>query len=192
MQLSWASIVACLFFGTALAQSLDDVLRSKLTSVYYPPIAEQARIQGDVRLHVNNGVITVLSGHPLLAPIAAQSAKAFGSVQSQTALDMTYHFVLVETVTHGPTVTRVRRGNAFQRAILRVLGLSTETVVHDYRCEEGPAPTNHLKLSGAAIEVWIFGKERCLQTQTATLVAPLSKHLLPSAATPEAPTGSPQ
>jgi hypothetical protein len=145
-------------------------LRSTLTSVHYLPLAQQARIQGDVRLSVNTGVITVVSGHPLLAPTAVASAKAFGSVLRQTHLDVTYHFVLVDT-TSVPTVTTVKRGNAFDRAILRVFGLRTEKVVHGYRCEEGAAPINDVKVNGAAIEVWIYGRTRCLQTNAATLVS---------------------
>jgi hypothetical protein len=171
MQLTGASIVACLLIGTTFAQSAEDMLKSKLTSVHYPPLAEQARIQGDVRLNLNTGVITVVSGHPLLTAIAVASAKAFGSVQAQTNLDVTYHFLFVDTVTSVPTLTTVKRGNAFERAILRVLGLKTEKVVHGYRCEEGVAPANDVKVNGAAIEVWIYGRTHCLQTNTATLVA---------------------
>lgn len=84
---------------------------------------------------------------------------------------MTYHFVLADAVTGVPTVTTVKRGNAFERAILRLFGLSTEKVVHEYRCEEGAAPANHAKANNAAIEVWIYGRTRCLETQTATLLA---------------------
>jgi hypothetical protein len=174
MQLSGASIVACLFVGTALAQSAEDMLRSRLTSVHYAPLAEQARIQGDVRLRLNSGVVTLISGHSLLTRIAVENAKALGSIQSATNLDVTYHFVIVDTARSVPTSTIVKRGNAFERAILRVLGLKTEKVVHGYRCEEGTAPindVNDVKVNGAAIEVWIYGRTHCLQTNTATLVA---------------------
>jgi hypothetical protein len=91
MELSGTSIVACLV-GAGFAQTAEDVLQSKLTSVHYARLAELAQIQGDVRLHLNSGVITVVSGHPLLAPIAIASARAFGSVQSQANLDVTYQF----------------------------------------------------------------------------------------------------
>jgi len=171
MQLRGISIVACLLVGAAFGQTAEDVLRSKLTSVHYAPLAEHARIQGDVRLNVNGGVIAVVSGHPLLAQIALASARAFRSVQSQTNFDVTYHFVLVDTATSVPTVTTVKRGNAFERAILRVLGRKTERVVHGYRCEEGVAPANDVKMNDTAIEVWIYGRTLCLQTSMATLVA---------------------
>lgn len=170
-QLSRASTVACLLIGTAFAQSAEDVLKSKIASVHYPRLGEQARIQGDVRLNLSIGVITIVSGNPVLTPTAVASAKAFGSVQSQTNLDVTYHFVLVDTVTSVPTVRTVNRGNKFERAILRALGFKTEKVVHDYRCEEGDAPTSDVKVNGSGVEVWIYGRSFCLQTNTATLVA---------------------
>lgn len=37
MQLSWASIVAFLFVGTAFAQSVEEMLRSKAHSRSLPP-----------------------------------------------------------------------------------------------------------------------------------------------------------
>jgi len=171
MQLRGISMVACLIVGAAFGQTLQDALRLKLTSVHYAPLAEQARIQGDVRLNVNGDVITVVSRHPLLAQTAVESARAFRSVQSQPDFDVTYHFVLVDTTTSVPIVTTVKRGNAFERSILRVLGRKTERVVHEYRCEEGVAPANDVKMNDTAIEVWIYGRTRCLQPSMATLVA---------------------
>ena len=163
--------VACLLAGAACAQTTEGVLRSKLTSVHYSPLAEQARIQGDVRLRLNGGVVTVVSGHPLLAPIAVESAKALGSIQSERNLDLTYHFVIVDTAKRVATSTTVKRGNAFERAILRVFGLQTEKVVHGYRCESGIAPANDVVGNDAVIEVWVYGRTFCLQTQTVTLMA---------------------
>ena len=74
VQLGRTSTVAFLLVGTVFAQTTEGVLRSRLTSVHYAPLAEQARIQGDVRLRLNSGVVTLISGHPLLAPIAVESA----------------------------------------------------------------------------------------------------------------------
>src|SRR5215469_5811715 len=122
-QLSRTPTVACLLAAAAFAQTAEEGLRSTITAVRYAPLAEQARIQGDVHLNLNGGVVTLLSGHPLLTPIAVESAKAFGSIQGQTNVDVTYHFVIVDTVTSVPTVTTVKKGNAFGRAILRVFGL---------------------------------------------------------------------
>ena len=160
-------VVALVLVGTASAQAPEDGLRSEIKAVHYAPLAELARIQGDVHLSVKSGVITLLSGHPILAPIAVESAKAFGSIQGKTDLDMTYHFVLVDTATGVPVT--VPRGNAFGRAVLRMFGLKTVKVV--YRCQEGAPPANDLKIAGAVVEIWIFGRTRCLQTEEATLTA---------------------
>jgi len=168
VQLGRTSTVAFLLVGTVFAQTTEGVLRSRLTSVHYAPLAEQARIQGDVRLRLNSGVVTLISGHPLLAPIAVESAKALGSIQN---LDVTYHFVIVDTAKSVPTSTIVKRGNAFERAMLRVFGLKTEKVVHGYRSESGIAPANDVTVNDAVAEVWIYGRTHCLTTETATLVA---------------------
>ena len=75
MQLSRSFIVASLFVSVAVVQTAEDVLKSKLTRVHYATLAERARIQGDVRLNVKNGLITVISGHPLLAPLPSKAQK---------------------------------------------------------------------------------------------------------------------
>lgn len=155
----------------ASAQTPEDGLRSEIKAVHYAPLAEQARIQGDVHLNVKSGVVTLLSGHPILAATAVESAKAFGSIQGQTDLDITYHFVLVDTATSVRTSIVVPRGNAFERAVLRMFGLKTEKVVVDYQCQEGVPPVNEFKIAGAVIEIRIFGRTRCLQTEAATFVA---------------------
>src|ERR1043165_9219941 len=90
-------VLVWLFMGAAFGQNPEGVLRSKLTAIRYAPLAEMAMIQGDVRLGVNDGVITAVSGHPLLTPIAVASAKGLASVQTQSKLDLTYHFVIVNT-----------------------------------------------------------------------------------------------
>ena len=70
-----------------------------------------------------------------------------------------------------PTLTRVKRGNALERAILGVCGFKTEKVVHSYECREGPAPASEVQVDGAAIEIRVYGRSYCLQTDAATLVA---------------------
>ena len=116
-------------------------------------------------------MVTLVSGHLLLAPLAIDNAKTLGSIPGQTKVDITYHFVIVDTTTSVPTSTTVKRGNALERAILRVLGVKTEKVVHSYRCEEGVAPASDIKTEGAVIEIWVYGRTLCLRTDTATLVA---------------------
>jgi hypothetical protein len=170
MRVRKTSTIGCLLVGAALAQT-EDGLRSRIATVRYFPLAEQARIQGDVCLKVSSGVVTLVSGHPLLAPLAIENAKTFGSIHGQANLDVTYHFVLVDTATSVFTSTTVKRGNALERAVLRVFGFKTEKVVHTYRCEEGVAPANDIRTDGAAIEIWIYGRTFCLQTDTAAFVA---------------------
>jgi hypothetical protein len=160
-----------LVIGTASAQIPGDVLRSKIGSVRYAPLAEQARIQGDVHLDLKSGVVTVLSGPPLLAPIAAESAKSFALFQGGADIDVTYHFVLVETVKTVRAPVVVKRGDAVDRFLLRLFGFTTEKTVLVDRCEEGDPPPNDLKLSGADVEIWVYGRTHCLQTVMGTVVA---------------------
>jgi len=169
--LTKAVTVGCLLVCAALAQT-EGTLRAKVATVHYPPLAEAALIHGDVHLEANSGVITLISGHPLLAPSAIDNAKTLGSIQAQTKLDLTYHFVIVDTNVHTvPTSTSVKRGNGFERAILRMFGFKTEKVVHSYRCEADAAPASDIKADGAVIEIWVYGRTLCLQTNNATLVA---------------------
>jgi hypothetical protein len=98
MQFRRASTVALLAVGAAYAQTPEDRLRSRIAEVHYTPLAEAARVQGDVHLNVNSGVVVLVSGPPLLARIAVESAKAVGSFHDETNLGLTYHFVLADTV----------------------------------------------------------------------------------------------
>ena len=170
MRLGMTFAVAWVFVWSASGQIPEDELRVKVRSSRYGALAEQARIQGDVHLSLRSGLVTLLSGHPLLSQAAVESAKSFGSLQGAPDISLVYHFVLVDTTTSVPTPVRVKRGNAFERAILRMFGFKTEKVVTEYQCQEGVAPPNDLKASGATAEVWIYGRTHCLMTE-ATLVA---------------------
>lgn len=172
MQLPRTFIVVLVLVGAVSGQTPEDGLRSKIRAIHYAPLAEAARIQGDVHLNVNSGVVTLLSGNLLLAQIGVESAKAFGSIQGETNLDVTYHFVLVDIAAGVPTSMTVPRGNVFERAVLRMFGFKTEKVVIEYRCQEGVPPANDLKIAGAVIEIWIYGRSRCIETEAAaTFVA---------------------
>ena len=162
MQLQRILIVPLVLLGMASAQIPQDESRSRIPGARYSPLAEAAGIQGNVHVAINAGVVTVLSGHPLLAQTALENAKAIGSTQSVTNLDLTYHFLLVNTATSVPTLMTVKRGNAFERTILRMFGLKTQKVVVYYGCQEGVSPPNDLMTSGAGIEIWIYGRARCL------------------------------
>ena len=163
-------MVALLVIQSAPAQTPGSELKSKITNLRYPPIAESARIHGDVRINIAAGLVKVLSGHPLLAPIALASANLFGSIQHQSDVDLVYHFVLVDTI-NVPTRITVKKGNGFERAILRMFGFKTEKVVLANLCQEGDLPASDLRISGTTIEIWIYGRTRCVQTQATELLA---------------------
>jgi hypothetical protein len=137
-------VLALLFVGAAFAQTPQDELRSRIGAVRYPPLAEAARVQGNVHLSLKSGVVTFLSGPPLLAGAAIDSTKAFASISGGADLDVTYRFVLVDT-TLVPIAMTVKKGDAFDRAVLRMFGFKTEKVVLDYRCQRGVAPPERSK-----------------------------------------------
>jgi len=164
-------LIGCLLASTTSAQT-EDSLRSRIAKTRYPPLAEWAGIQGDVRISVSAGSIELVSGHPLLAPLATGNAQTFDALNGHAKLDMTYHFVAVNAQIV-PKSTTVKIGNSCARAVLRMLGFKPERVVHTYECVEGVAPANEVKIDGAVVEVWVYGKVRCAQTNRAE---PSSKH----------------
>ncbi len=170
MRFQRAYTLAMLFVGAAYSQGPEDKLRAAIAEVRYTPLAVQARIQGDVHLKLKSGVVSLISGTPLLARTAVESAKAIGSIQGEPDLDVTYHFVLVDADSV-PTPTTVKRGNAFERAVLRMLGLKTEKVVIEFQCQEGFPPPNVVTVAGTVIEIWIYGRPGCPQTQATALLA---------------------
>jgi hypothetical protein len=139
-------------------------------AVHYAPLARAAQVQGDVHLTLNSGVVTLLAGHPLLARTALDSARALGSVQHETNLDLIYHFVLIPSASV-PISTTIQRGNVFERAVMRMFRLKYEKVIREYRCEESIPPPNQLKTAGAFLRVWIYGTIPCPMFQEAKLVA---------------------
>ena len=99
--------------GWAFAQtggaetSQPGVVLTKLVGPVYPPLARQASIQGDVNLSVHvraDGSVSsvdLISGHPMLAPAAVESAKGSqfecrGCVNDANLYSLTYAFELRE------------------------------------------------------------------------------------------------
>ena len=71
-----------------------------------------------------------------------------------------------------PTSVTVKRGgDALERAVLRLFGLKTEKVVVVNQCQEGIPPRNDVKLAGAKVEIWIYGRARCPEAESATIAA---------------------
>ena len=171
MQLRMAFAIGILIVAPAFAQAPEDALRPRIATIEYPPLCAMARIQGDVHLKLTSGGVTVLAGHPLLARSVVESAKALGPIQGKTELDVTYHFVLVDTTDVPTSVTVKRGGDALERAVLRLFGLKTEKVIVVNECHEGVLPRNDMKLAGAVAEVWVYGKVRCPVDDPIAIVA---------------------
>jgi hypothetical protein len=171
MKLRRAFAIGILIVAPVFAQTPEDGMRPRIATVHYPPLGELAGIQGDVHLHFNSGVITLLSGHPLLARTATDSAKELGLIRDKSELDVTYHFVLVDPTVVPTSVTVKRGGDALERAMLRLFGLKTEKVVVVNQCQEGVPPRNDVKLDGAKAEIWIYGRARCIELESATIAA---------------------
>jgi TonB family protein len=78
-------------------------------SLFYPPVARQARISGDVVLLAqvtSDGRVSIpirKSGHPILMQAAEDNLKKwkFQTGQDQ-AMEITYHFKIRETSAHSP------------------------------------------------------------------------------------------
>jgi TonB family protein len=86
----WGLVTVALFLFTAIAQTYGQattgpdeqptgVVITRLSPPRYPPLAHQARIEGEVRVTVlvqQDGSVksVVADGHPLLAPTASESA----------------------------------------------------------------------------------------------------------------------
>jgi hypothetical protein len=77
-----------------MCNAQDDV---KNIDAVYPPLARQARIQGDVRLSSGPESVKVISGHPLLIPPALDSLRKLAVWTTQT--EIVFHFVLVDSGT---------------------------------------------------------------------------------------------
>lgn len=161
--------MAFLVVTAAIAQSPEDGLKSRITTTRYPPLAEQARIQGDVLLKLSSGVVTVISGHPVLTRPAEESAKGFASFLGTTDVDITYHFVLSDTTISVPTSRVEKRGNTFERFFMRIFGRQTERVAVGYECEQGVAPPSDVKIAGSVIEIWVYGRGICFNTNVASV-----------------------
>src|SRR3989442_1799513 len=103
-------------FGTFAKE--DSRLASSIEALRFPPLARQARIQGDVRLRSGSDGITVVNGHPLLAQVAVANLKELGKL-SEAEGDVIYHFLFVDETEIRATRTTVKKGNRFGRLILR-------------------------------------------------------------------------
>jgi len=168
MNLSRTAVLVIALLAPVAAFTQDTAgLASRVEAVSYPPLPRQARIQGDVRLRSGPDGVTVISGHPLLAPTAVNSLKELGKL-SQGELEAIYHFAFVDPVIR--VTTRVeRRGNRFERLVLHALMMKTEKVVQYQECTQTPVSKNRVEVTGNRLEVWIYASAGCVQTSTSQI-----------------------
>src|SRR5262249_30687829 len=140
----------------SLAQE-DSKLASKIEAVRFPPLARQARIQGDIRLRSGPDGVTLVTGHPILAPVAVANLKELGKL-SEIEIEVIYHFVFAAEPDFRVTRLVVKKGNRFERVILHALMMKTEKIVEGTECTENPNRLkNRIDLTKNPIEVWIYG-----------------------------------
>lgn len=78
---------------------VDHVVLTKLSPPIYPPLARQARINGEVDLELgirpdgSVGSVSVISGHPILKPIAVESAQGSQFECSACTIALTSYLV---------------------------------------------------------------------------------------------------
>jgi TonB family protein len=119
--LAWSLVFSLCVIGIALgkAQALDDGKQSggsveilELKEPVFPPLANQVRTEGDVKIELGiapDGTVvsaTVVSGHPMLVQAALQSAKSskfacHGCEDGTTSYSMTYTFRAGESLGPG-------------------------------------------------------------------------------------------
>jgi hypothetical protein len=119
-------------------------------------LAAAAQVQGDVL--ISGG--TVVSGPPLLREAARRGVDLL-NFRDQNAVQ--FHFILIDVVLSTRTI---KKGDALDRMFLRILRIPVTKNIQE--CGENPAsaPANRLDSTKNPIEVWVYGKARCLQTQT--------------------------
>ncbi len=140
-----------------------------VAGIKYPPLAAQARIQGEVHLSLGPDGIHVILGHPLFVPAATESFKGLVEISSEAAKAI-YHFTLTEPVIATKPVI-VKKGNAIDRLILRVRRLKTERTV-TYCVEGPPKDQNRIDTSKRPLEIWVYGvAPHCLQEEATQLAA---------------------
>jgi hypothetical protein len=145
--------LVCLADGFAQSSATIDAIR-------YPALAAAARVQGDVLISGGK----VVTGPPLLKEAALRGFDLL-KVRAPEA-GVLFHFVLVDIVLLTRTET-IQKGDAFDRLFLRLLRIPTVRNVAAQVCTENPnAPANRIDSTKNPIEVWVYGKARCLQTQT--------------------------
>ena len=74
MRLRMIFMVALVGSG-ALAQTREEGMTSRIAAVRYPPLGEQASLQGDVQIKIRSGMVSLRSRQSLLAQTVTKSAE---------------------------------------------------------------------------------------------------------------------
>ncbi len=137
----------------------------------YPRIGQLARVEGVVKLSLipneAGQEVTLISGHPILAPQAKDNLAKWRTNQPVT---VNYIFKLTD-----PEIVKVRvpKGDAFDRLWLRVFHLATYT--EQPRCQNSSAISiskpRVAQQSPLIVEVEITAEVPCVQTETSLVAA---------------------
>ncbi len=159
-------------FVHSLPAQLSADAEQKVPGITYPPVAELARVVGDVKLAYGPEGIKYISGPLMLAtPTVIAAAKELIAPGNSEG-EIIFHFSLLD-----PDIRRITRfvqkGDALDRLFLRVFHIPTVRVEEEYSCNEKKDQTsrNRLDATKRPIEIWIHGVTRCLRTETSTLAS---------------------
>jgi hypothetical protein len=144
-----ATAVACLVcLADGFAQS-----SATLDAIRYPPLAAAAQVQGDVLVSGGN----VVTGPTLLR----EAARQLHAQQTGVLI----HFILIDVVL-STKVETIQKGDAVDRFFLRLFRISATKKVEVQVCTESAnPPANRIDSTKDPIEVWVYGKARCIETQ---------------------------
>lgn len=164
----------------AVAQATDaettqpEVVLVKLVGPAFPPLARQARIQGDVKVavhvHADGSVASVelLSGHPLLSPAAVESAKnsefECRGCAGEMSYQLTYTFGFIADMTPYNKIEE-RPVRAAKCLYLWKCGV---VLVNTFDACSTPVPPQITQSPG---HVSILAGSVCVMTQSSTLAS---------------------
>ncbi len=151
-RLATAMASMVLFAGAGLAQ---------VKEIRYPPLAAALWVQGDARLHSGPDGVVPISGPPLLVQAAMLNMKALGKLSELGETEVVFHYSLIEPSMRDVTVT-IKKGDAFERVVLRLLGFKTGKMIKEAECVASPeVPDNRIDATRAPIEIWVYASARC-------------------------------
>ena len=146
-----ALVVICLLVALSTAQEADPILLSS-KSTGYPPLARQARIQGEVNLEFTLNErgevasVTVVSGHPMLAGAAMNDVKSWrfelpkGQFQSDRRYQTRFTYRLATEEENGAAKATVDSPHSFRNIEVTVTAPSLDDGYAEGCPKKGEAP----------------------------------------------------